>query len=68
MRADYQALAQELEQGGVVWRVTWLEGDTVGQTTQSVQPPAWLEHGFCPPGQTVPSICKQGGRGDAGND
>lgn len=53
MRADYQALAQELEQGGVVWRVTWLEGDTLGQTTQSVQPPAWLEHGFCPPGQTV---------------
>ena len=53
MKSDYQALAQELERGGVVWRVTSLEEETLGQVIQSTQTPSWLGHGLQPPCQMV---------------
>lgn len=53
MNSGYQALAQELERGGMVWRVTSLEEDTLGEVTQSAQAPSWLGHGLQPPCQTV---------------
>lgn len=49
MENGYQALAWALEEKGVVWRVTSLEGETLGQAVQLEQRPAWLGHGFQPP-------------------
>lgn len=53
MEHGYQALARALEEEGMVWRVTSLEGETLGQAVQLEQRPAWLGHGFQPPCQTT---------------
>lgn len=53
VESGYQALAQELERGGIVWRVTSLEEDTLGEAVQSTHAPAWLGHGLQPPCQTL---------------
>ena len=49
MDNGYQALARALDEKGLVWRVTSLEGETLGQAVQLEQRPAWLGHGFQPP-------------------
>ena len=46
-------MAQELERGGMVWRVSSLEKETLGEETQSARAASWLGHGLQPPCQTV---------------
>lgn len=53
MDNGYRALARALDEKGLVWRVTSLEGETLGQAVQLEQRPAWLGHGFQPPCQTT---------------
>ena len=53
MDNSYRALARALDEKGLVWRVTALEGEALGQAVQLEQRPAWLGHGFQPPCQTT---------------
>ena len=53
MDNGYRALARALDEKGMVWRVTSLEEETLGQALQLEQRPAWLGHGFQPPCQTT---------------
>ena len=53
MDNGYRALARALDEKGLVWRVTALEGENLGQAVQLEQRPAWLGHGFQPPCPTI---------------